>query len=186
MSASEANTRTQLIDPALTLAGWNIKDPNQVGLEIPVDGYNAEPWNGVTDYCLYQPNGEVIAVVEAKRQSSDPQIAQTQVEYYVKEIEKHQSFRPFAFMTNGEETHFWDVGKSAKRQVAGFFSPSDLENLLYIRQNQIALSSLPINTQIAGRDYQQEAIRRVCETFDEGKRRTLLVMATGTGKTRTA
>ncbi|MBD2292011.1 DEAD/DEAH box helicase family protein [Anabaena sphaerica FACHB-251] len=186
MSANEANTRTQLIDPALTLAGWNIKDSNQVGLEIPVDGYNAEPWNGVTDYCLYQPNGEVIAVVEAKRQSSNPKIAQTQVEYYVKEIEKHQSFRPFAFMTNGEEIYFWDVGNSAKRQVAGFFSPSDLENLLYIRQNKIALSSLPINTQIAGRDYQQEAIRRVCETFDEGKRRTLLVMATGTGKTRTA
>ena len=186
MSANEANTRTQYIDPALTLAGWNIKDLHQVGLEIPVDGYNAEPWNGVTDYCLYQPNGEVIAVVEAKRQSSDPKIAQTQVEYYVKEIEKHQSFRPFAFMTNGEEIYFWDVGNSAKRQIAGFFSPSDLENLLYIRQNKIALSSLPINTQIAGRDYQQEAIRRVCETFDEGKRRTLLVMATGTGKTRTA
>ena len=150
MSASEANTRTQLIDPALTLAGWNIKDPNQVGLEIPVDGYNAEPWNGVTDYCLYQPNGEVIAVVEAKRQSSDPQIAQTQVEYYVKEIEKHQSFRPFAFMTNGEETYFWDVGNSAKRQVAGFFSPSDLENLLYIRQNQIALSSFQLIPKLLG------------------------------------
>jgi type I restriction enzyme R subunit len=185
MSASEANTRKELIDPALTQAGWNLNDPNQVGLEIPVDGYDAEPWNGVTDYCLYQPNGEVIAVVEAKRQSSDPRIAQAQVEYYVKEIEKHQSFRPFAFMTNGEETYFWDVGNSAKRQVAGFFSPADLENLLYIRQNQIPLSSISINTQIAGRDYQQEAIRRVCEAFDEGKRRTLLVMATGTGKTRT-
>ncbi|WP_427159515.1 DEAD/DEAH box helicase family protein [Aliinostoc sp. HNIBRCY26] len=185
MSLSEANTRTAFIDPALTKAGWNLQDSNQVGFEIPVDGYDAEPWNGVTDYCLYQPNGKVIAVVEAKRQSRDPRIAQGQVEYYVTEIEKHQSFRPFAFMTNGREFYFWDVGNSAKRQVAGFFSPADLENLLYIRQNQIPLSSVSINTLIAGRGYQQEAIRRVCETLDEGKRRALLVMATGTGKTRT-
>jgi type I restriction enzyme, R subunit len=61
MPTSEANTRKELIDLALTQAGWT----NQVGLEIPVDGYDAEPWNGVTDYCLYQPNREVIAVVEA-------------------------------------------------------------------------------------------------------------------------
>ncbi|BCL37104.1 hypothetical protein [Nostoc sp. MS1] len=52
MSLSEANTRTAFIDPALTKAGWNLQDPNQVGFEIPVDGYDAEPWNGVTDYCL--------------------------------------------------------------------------------------------------------------------------------------
>lgn len=185
MSSSEAFTRTELIDPALELAGWNLKDPNQVGFEIPVDGYDAEPWNGITDYCLYQANGEVIAVVEAKRQSLDPRIAQTQVEHYVTEIEKHQNFRPFAFMTNGREFYFWDVSNSTKRQVAGFFSPADLENLLYIRQNKIPLNLVPINTLIAGRSYQQEAIRRVCETFDEGQRRALLIMATGTGKTRT-
>lgn len=185
MLPNEANTREDLIDPALEIAGWNLKDPNQVRFEIPVDGYDAAPSNGITDYCLYQPNGEVIAVVEAKRQSRDPRIAQTQVEHYVTEIAKHQSFRPFAFLTNGIETYFWDTGNAAKRQVAGFFSPADLENLLYIRQNKIPLSQVPINTQIAGRMYQQEAIRRVCETFDAGKRRALLVMATGTGKTRT-
>ncbi|WYL96543.1 MAG: DEAD/DEAH box helicase family protein [Gloeotrichia echinulata IR180] len=185
MSLSEANTREKSIDPALQKAGWNLTNPDQVKIEIPVDGYDAAPWNGVTDYCLYQPNGEVIAVVEAKRQSRDPQIAQAQVEHYVTEIEKHQSFRPFAFLTNGVEVYFWDVGNSAKRQVAGFFSPADLENLLYLRQNKIPLIEVPINSQIAGRAYQQEAIRRVCEAFDQGKRRALLIMATGTGKTRT-
>jgi type I site-specific restriction endonuclease len=66
MSRNEANTRKDLIDPALEKAGWNLeKDKNQVGIEVPVDGYDAEPWNGVTDYCLYRPNGDVIAVVEA-------------------------------------------------------------------------------------------------------------------------
>jgi type I site-specific restriction endonuclease len=75
MSRNEANTRKELIDKALEKAGWNLGDSNQVGIEIPVDGYDAAPWNGVTDYCLYLPNGEVIAVVEAKRQSRDPRVA---------------------------------------------------------------------------------------------------------------
>ena len=99
---NEANTRKEFIDKALHTAGWNLEDPNQVGIEIPVDGYDAEIWNGVTDYCLYQPNGEVIAVVEAKRQSRHPSVAEQQVRDYVTKIEEHQSFRPFAFMNNGD------------------------------------------------------------------------------------
>ncbi|MCT7959078.1 DEAD/DEAH box helicase family protein [Laspinema sp. D1] len=185
MSRNEANTRKELIDKALQTAGWNLEDPNQVGIEIPVDGYDAEPWNGVTDYCLYQPNGEAIAVVEAKRQSRDPRVAEQQVRHYVTEIEKHQSFRPFAFMSNGDRTFFWDVEIEQKRQIAGFFSLRDLQNLLYIRQNKIPLQQLTVNLAIANRTYQQEAIQRVSERFDDGHRRALVVMATGTGKTRT-
>ena len=82
MSRNEANTRKEIIDKALEKAGWNLDDSNQVGIEIPVDGYDAAPWNGVTDYCLYLPNGEVIAVVEAKRQSRDPRVAQQQVRMF--------------------------------------------------------------------------------------------------------
>ena len=185
MSLNEATTRQDLIDPAIAKAGWNLEDISQVRFEIPVDGYDAEPWNGVTDYCLYQPNGEVIAIVEAKRQSRDPRVAEQQVRHYVTEIAKHQNFQPFAFLTNGRETYFWDVDFETKRQVAGFFSLKDLENLLYLRQNKIPLQTLAVNLAIAGRSYQQEAIRRVCERFDQGFRRSLLVMATGTGKTRT-
>ncbi len=84
MSRNEANTRKELIDKALQIAGWNLEDPNQVGIEIPVDGYDAAPWNGVTDYCLYQPNGEAIAVVEAKRQSRDPRVAEQQVRHFLR------------------------------------------------------------------------------------------------------
>ncbi|WP_228060403.1 MULTISPECIES: N-6 DNA methylase [unclassified Coleofasciculus] len=185
MSRNEANTRKEIIDKALEKAGWSLDDSNQVGMEIPVDGYDAEPWNGVTDYCLYLPNGEVIAVVEAKRQSRDPRVAEQQVRHYVTEIEKHQSFRPFAFMSNGDRMFFWDVGNENKRPVAGFFSLRDLQNLLYIRQNKIPLQQLSVNLAIANRAYQQEAIGRVSERFDEGHRRALVVMATGTGKTRT-
>lgn len=186
MAWTEAETRKELIDPQLEAAGWDLS-PNsgQVRFEIPVDGYDAEPWNGVTDYCLYRSNGEVIAVVEAKRQSRDPRVAEQQVRHYVTEIATHQSLQPFAFLTNGREIYFWDVDREHKRQVAGFFSKEDLENLLYLSQNKLPLQSVAVNLAIAGRAYQQEAIRRVCERFEEGYRRALLVMATGTGKTRT-
>lgn len=185
MSPNEARTRKEKIDPALLKAGWNLKDSTQVGIEIPVDGYDAEPWNGITDYCLYRPNGEIIAVVEAKKQIRDPNVAREQARHYITEIAKQQSFQPFAFLTNGLETYFWDQQNASPRLIAGFFSLPDLERLLYLRQNATPLSATLINPQIAGRIYQQEAIRRLCEAFTLGKRRALMVMATGTGKTRT-
>lgn len=204
-SPTEAATRKSLIDPALKKADWDVNNSAQVGIEIPVDSFDHEEWakvkakirasqsipdvelpTGITDYTLYRENGEIIAVVEAKRSTFDPRLAQAQTEFYVKEIEKRQGWRPFAFMTNGHETYFLDVGTANKRWVAGFFSPEDLENLLFLRNNKTPLTEAHASTSIAGRPYQQEAIRRLCETFEQGRRRALLVMATGTGKTRTA
>jgi type I restriction enzyme R subunit len=182
---SEEITRKEMIDPQLEHAGWYLHDHSKVKTEIPVDGYDAEPWNGVSDYYLYRENGEVLAVVEAKRTSTDVRLAEAQLTYYVTEIEKHQSFRPFGFLANGLEIHFVDVGIAHKREVFGFFTREDLENLLYIRQNAKPLSSIEINNTIVDRSYQHEAIRRVGEAFANGKRNALIVMATGTGKTRT-
>jgi len=88
---NEGQARYLLIDPALRKAGWDLDDRTQVLFEVPVDGYNAEPWNGVTDYCLYAPGGEVIAVVEAKRCSRNPREADEQLRHYITEIAKHQS-----------------------------------------------------------------------------------------------
>ncbi|WP_220593631.1 DEAD/DEAH box helicase family protein [Oscillochloris sp. ZM17-4] len=197
-----------MIDPALLHAGWDVRDPAKVGLEIPVDGTDPAAWQrlqaelnrlrgqhriaetplpaGISDYVLYRPNGEVIAVVEAKKTSVDPRLAQAQAEFYVDQIAQRQSFRPFAFMTNGEVIYFLDAGMAHKREVFGFFSPADLENLLFLRQSGKPLAPMTIATRIADRPYQHEAIRRVCEAFDAGKRKALLTMATGTGKTRTA
>jgi type I restriction enzyme, R subunit len=89
-------------------------------------------------------------------------------------------------MTNGRDIYFLDAGQANKRLVSGFFSPTDLENLLFIRQHRQLLSQIAINPAITDRLYQQEAVRRVCEAFEQKrKRKALLVMATGTGKTRT-
>src|SRR2546425_12529140 len=185
MDLNEALTRIRLIDPQLRQAEWRLDDRTQVRLEIPVDGYDAEPWNGVTDYCLYEPGGQVLAVVEAKRCSRNAREADEQLRHYVTEIAKRQSFAPFGFMTNGHSTHFWELGLANPRLVAGFFTPEDLQRLLFIRQHGLSLAATPINTKIVDRPYQHEAVRRVAEAFAANKRRALLVMATGTGKTRT-
>jgi type I restriction enzyme R subunit len=208
LPANEAATRRDLIDPQLQRAGWDVANPNQVGLEIPVDGYDPAAWHalntqlrqireanqlyevalpaGISDYALYRANGEIIAVVEAKKASYDSRLAQAQASFYVQQIGKRQSFQPFAFTSNGVDTYFLDPGSAAPRLVAGFFSPADLDILLYLRQNKQPLAAQPINNSITNRSYQHEAIRRACEAFDAGKRKVLLVMATGTGKTRTA
>jgi type I restriction enzyme, R subunit len=183
---NEARTRKELIDPLLEAAGWNLHNHQMVGQEIPVDGYNKEPWNGITDYTLYRENGEVLAVVEAKRTIIHPGLAQQQAEHYVDQIALHQGYKPFAFMTNGIDIYFLDVGRTPKRMVHGFFTRADLERMLRFRTQGQPLSATPINNKITDRPYQHASIRRVCEAFDQGKRKALVVMATGTGKTRTA
>ncbi|MFC2067212.1 hypothetical protein ACFLUO_09250 [Chloroflexota bacterium] len=106
---NEAITRKELFDPALKAAGWDVGNSAQVGIEIPADGFNQQEWrklearlrtsgnipdvqlpSGICDYVLYRENGEIIAVVEAKRSSYDPRLAQAQTEFYVKEIEKNK------------------------------------------------------------------------------------------------
>lgn len=183
---NEAKTRKEMIDPALEKAGWYLRDHSRVKIEMPVAGYDTEPWDGVSDYCLCRDNGEVLAVVEAKRTSKDPKLAEAQGMYYAREIAKHQSFTPFVFLANGYEIYFLEVDRIAKHLVAGFFSQADMENLLFIRQQGTPPAEMPINNKIVDRPYQHEAIRRVSEALEQGKRRALLVMATGTGKTRTA
>jgi len=182
---TEAQTRYSLIDPQLQKVGWNLSDRTQVKFEIPVDGYDGSSGGGFTDYTLYRTNGEVLAVVEAKRTSRDPREGKKQVLEYVTAIEKTQSFRPFAFMANGEDVFFWESDAAPERHVAGFFSRENLERLLFLKQNKKPLNSVLPNKTIIDRSYQVEAVRRISEAVEKKKRKALLVMATGTGKTRT-
>ena len=186
VSINEAQTRALQIDPQLRSAEWKLNDRTQVRLEVPVDGYDAEPWNGVTDYCLYDASGNVLAVVEAKRCSRNAREADEQLRYYVNEIAKKQPYAPFGFMANGRDIWFWEIDLTNPHLVAGFFTPADLERLKFLRQNRRPLETTSINNSIVNRPYQHEAIRRLAEAFTANKRRALLVMATGTGKTRVA
>lgn len=186
MDLNESQTRHQLINPQLQRAEWRLADRSLVKFEVPVDGYDAQPWNGVTDYCLYDYAGNVLAVVEAKRCCRSPREADEQLRHYITEIAKRQAYAPFGFMANGTETWFWEVGLANPRLVAGFFTPEDLQRLLFLRQHAHPLDAVDINTAIVERAYQHEGIRRICEAFGAHRRRALLVMATGTGKTRVA
>ena len=183
---NEAQTRYNLIDPMLTKAGWNLADRRSVHFEVPVDGYDASPINGITDYCLFRSNGEVLAVIEAKRTRRDARVGKEQLYQYLTKIEARQSFRPFGFLTNGDDIWFWDSVDYPDRAVAGFFTKEDLERLLYIKQNRLPLADTKIKESIINRSYQVEAVRRIGEALEKKKKRkALLVMATGTGKTRT-
>lgn len=185
MQLNEAQTRAVLINQQLLAAGWKLSDRTQVGFEIPVEGYDPAPWQGFTDFCLFRPEQDVLTVVEAKRCSRNPREGGEQLRQYIERIAARQSFAPFGFMTNGLRCWFWEVGEAHPREVPTFFSPEDLKRLLFLRQNRRPLAETPISNSIVNRPYQHEAVRRVAEAFVAGKRRALLVMATGTGKTRT-
>src|SRR5436309_226499 len=88
----ESETRALLINPMLHAAQWKLDDRTQVRFEVPVDGYDPEPWSGITDYCLYLPSGSVLSVVEAKRTSRNAREGEEQLRLYVAEIAKKQAF----------------------------------------------------------------------------------------------
>ncbi|UXZ44379.1 type I restriction endonuclease subunit R [Pseudomonas soli] len=195
MTISEAQTRTNLIDHQLALAGWNVNDPNQVIEEfdiltkLPDDMAESRMFSEgrqFSDYVLLGKDGKPLAVIEAKKTSRDAAIGREQAKQYCYNIQKQLgSELPFCFYTNGNELFFWDLENAPPRKVVGFPTRDDLERFAYIRRNRKPLTQEFINTSIAGRGYQLRAIRSVLEGIEQKRRDFLLVMATGTGKTRT-
>ena len=191
MSSTEKQTRQELIDLALQNAGWDVNDRTKVISEyyFVKTTYVAESiksyQNQFVDYILLGKDGKPIAVVEAKRTSKDAQLGQEQAKQYCNDILKKNNKLPFCFYTNGEEIYFWNIGQDAPRKILGYPTLEDLERLDYIRTNKKPLINELIDTDIAGRDYQIQAIRSILEAIDKNKKKHLLVMATGTGKTRT-
>lgn len=191
---NEAQTRKELIDKQLMEAGWNLNDQTQVVTEFDISvtpTYQAaepSPYYGhqFSDYVLLGKNGKPLAVVEAKKTFSDAGLGREQAKQYCYNIQnEHGGELPFCFYTNGHEIYFWDLGNYPPKKVIGFPTRDDLERYEYIRRNRKPLASELINTRIAGRDYQIQAIRKVMESLEKKKSKFLLVMATGTGKTRT-
>ncbi len=191
--STESKTRKEIIDIRLREAGWNVADRTQVVEELFLtsrgDGSDeaaGDRTGEFSDYVLLGRNGKPLAVVEAKRSSKSAELGREQAKQYCQNIKvKHGGELPFCFYTNGHEIFFWNIGEAPPQKVHGFPTRQDLERLQYIRKHKKALTEELINTSIAGRDFQVQAIRSVMEGIDKGRRNFLLVMATGTGKTRT-
>ncbi len=182
---NEAQTRALIIDLLLREAGWDPQGENVA--EFRVDGLpDTKTGRGRVDYVLWGDDGLPLAVVEAKRTTVDERKGRQQAKGYADALEKRYGRRPLIFYTNGYDTHFWDDTFYPPRQVQGFFTRDELERTIQRREGAKPLAEVETNKDIINRYYQEEAIRRIAERLESRYRTALLVMATGTGKTRTA
>ncbi|MFE4029478.1 DEAD/DEAH box helicase family protein [Priestia sp. YIM B13551] len=181
---SELNTRKIYIDLELKLAGWEFG--RDILEEYQVDGMPNNQGIGFVDYVLLGDNGKPIAVVEAKKTSYDANKGKQQAKLYADCIEQMHGQRPIIFYTNGFDIRLWDDTNYPERKVSGFYTKSDLQLLIDRRTIQRPLTNIEIKAEISNRYYQKEAILSVCEAIQAKQRKSLLVMATGSGKTRTA
>ena len=185
LNFDEAETRKKLIDIMLKDAGWDVNNNELVKVEFPLENHKKAGKKGFADYVLFNKKGKPIAVVEAKKTSVDPILGREQALEYANTIERDYKVRPIIFYTNGYEIYMWDDKYSSPRQIWGFYTLEDLEELFFKHKYMKDLNKVEIDKNIAGRPYQIEGIKRVYESYSNGARKALLVMATGTGKTRT-
>lgn len=181
---SEAETRKYLIDAELQRAGWPLDKEHD--REYEVTGMPNNKGIGYVDYVLWGDDGKPLAVVEAKKTTVDAGVGQQQVKLYADCLEKMHGQRPIIFYTNGYSTHLWDDLNYPPRKVAGFYKKEELTRLIRRRTQQQPLDVAKVKDEIAGRYYQKRAIGSIGAQFTQARRKALLVMATGTGKTRTA
>lgn len=198
---NEAQTRKVYIDAYLEEAGWKVIEPQGTTklpdgtvvksgssiagcacCEIPVTGMNNSSGIGFCDYVLYGRDGKPLAIVEAKSIQHQALVGQKQVKEYGECMRRQYGYVPVLYYTNGYEIFVID-GTYPARKLAGFHTLSNLEYMIQ-KRNRVAMDDLVIQDRISGRPYQKMAVANVCERFNKNYRRSLLVMATGTGKTR--
>ena len=187
---SEANTRKLYVDTYLREAGWdvleteNVINPRKAGIEIEVTGMPNAQGIGYCDYVLYGRDSRPLAIVEVKRTSKSESHGRHQVDLYGECLKAVYGYKPVLYYTNGYRIKVID-GLYPDREVKGFHTLEELELLLQ-RRDRKDITDLTINDNITNRPYQKMAITNICERFNSKQRRGLLVMATGTGKTRVA
>jgi len=198
-SYSEQQTRKLRIDVFLNEQGWDVSDRSQVIEEVDTkqsdfvtntyrtygDTYGNGQESRYADYLLLDSNGAAIAIIEAKKTSKDPRIGQKQAEQYADDVKVQTSKDVFVYYTNGIDIWFWDRERYPPRKVAGFHSQKDLERFRF----QIDYSEcgpMDVTTSIVDRPKSIENVKRILEHIESGHRKGLIVMATGTGKTRVA
>jgi type I restriction enzyme R subunit len=191
LSFDETTTRRQLIDRLLAEAGWKVgrngADTDEVRQEVQVGHQPTPSGTGDADYVLFGAEDRPLAVIEAKKTATDPEVGRKQAELYADGLHEQYGVRPFIYYTNGYDIWFWDdVAGEPPRKVYGFHSKDSLQYRRFQHAEREPRARLAPRPGIIDRLYQHEAVKRVVEHFAEQKRRALIVQATGTGKTRVA
>jgi type I restriction enzyme R subunit len=182
---SEAETRDYFIDLLLKEAGWPLDQARD--REFPVTGMPNESGEGFVDDVLWGDDGIPLALNESKRTKRDPRVGQQQAKLYADCLEKQFGRRPIIFYSNGYDHWIWDDTNYPPRPVQGFYKKAELELLIQRRTTRKKLADAKINEAIVDRYYQLRGVRRIGEAFEiDRDRKTLVVQATGAGKTRTA
>lgn len=183
LDLSEYKTRKIYIDTMLLDAGWT-EGKNWIN-EVELPGMPNKSEVGYADYVLYDDAHRPLAVIEAKRTCVDVAKGRQQAKLYADILEKQSGRRPVVFLTNGFETRISD-GQYPERKVAAIYSKRDLEKWFNLQSMKTNLNHVSVDKTIAGRYYQEAAVKAVCDSFGKkNRRKALLVMATGSGKTRT-
>jgi len=184
LDISEYKTRKVYIDTMLIDAGWTLDKDWYNEYELP--GMPNKSEVGFADYVLFGEDGKPLALIEAKRTCKDVAVGRQQAKLYADLLEKKFGRRPIIFLTNGFDTRIWNDRYYPEHKVSGIYSKRDLEKEFNKLTMRTSLSNVRVSDNISGRYYQKEAIKAVCRAFDtENRRKALLVMATGSGKTRT-
>lgn len=189
---SEAETRRRFIDLMLREAEWDVLEtegdiaPAKACIEVEVEGMPNNASKGYADYVLFGKDGKPLAVIEAKRTSKDANVGKHQAELYADCLEKRYGVRPVIYYTNGYEIYCIDGLGYPPRRLFAFHTLKDLEKIMSRRQSRHDITDFSVKDAITDRYYQKRAIKAMCEWLNVRHRRGLLVMATGTGKTRTA
>lgn len=184
LDLSEYKTRKIYIDFMLQDAGW-VEGKDWMN-EVELYGMPNKSEVGYADYVLFGDDGKPLAVLEAKRTCVDVAKGRQQAKLYAELLEQKYGRRPIIFLSNGFDTRIWDDKYYPERKVASIYSKRDLEKLFNLHTMRTNLKNVMVDKAIAGRYYQEGAIKAVCEAFDKkNRRKALLVMATGSGKTRT-
>lgn len=188
---SEEETRKIYIDSALKEAGWevwthkNAIRPGKACIEIELLGMQNKSEVGYADYVLYDDNGVPLAVIEAKKASKDEIAGSQQAKLYADLLEKRYHIRPVIYYTNGYKIMMVDGCGYPARKVYGYYTKQELHSLI-IRRGLHTISDCRVDQTISDRPFIQNAVTNVAEAFNKKQRKALLVMATGTGKTRCA
>lgn len=201
-AVSEYRTRREKIDVQLSRAGWDVNNPAHIVVEVDTKQSDFKAHNYKTvketlhdpkadekayaDYLLLNSSGSPLAVIEAKRTSKDAVLGQKQAEGYADDIERQTGKDVFIFLTNGDDIWFWNRAMESPRMVKGFHNRESLERIEFQNEFKKEFSEVPIKKEIVDRSYQIEAVKRVLEKLDTGRRKFLIVNATGSGKTRVA